>query len=152
MPSLSRRLLGLDVGEKRIGVAVSEGSIAVPLTIVLHENRASDIGRIAGIARDEQVSAIVVGLPISMSGDELEQARRTRTFGDALADAVDVPVEYHDERLSTRQVSRTPARRRDRPRDASRMHPARRRGKPRVDDLAAATVLQSYLDAADARP
>ncbi len=148
----NRRLLGIDVGEKRIGVAVSEGSIAVPLTILEHENRVADIARIAEIARDEAASAIVVGLALSMSGEEGDQAKRTRIFGNALAKTTALPVEYHDERLTTRQVAHVPPRRRDRPRNATRVHPARRRGKPRVDDLAAAAILQSYLDAVDARP
>ena len=141
------RLLGIDVGERRIGVAVSEGRIAVPLEIVVHQSRAVDIERIANIAREQDVSAVIVGLPMTMSGEERGQAKRTRAFGDQLAQAVHVPVVYHDERLSTAQVSHVAARRRDRPRNPSNTHPARRRGKPRVDDLAAAVILQSYLEA-----
>ena len=142
----SGRLLGIDVGERRIGVAVSEGRIAVPLEIVVHQSRAADIERIANIAREQDVAAVIVGLPITLSGEERGQAKRTRAFGDQLAEALHVPVVYQDEGGSTAQVSDAAARRRDRPRNASSVHPARRRVKPRVDDLAAAVILQSYLD------
>ncbi len=139
------RLLGLDVGERRIGVAVSEGRIAVPLAIIDHESRAADIDRIAAMAREQEVAAVVVGLPVSMSGEEHAQAKRTRSFGDALARGLDRPVVYQDERLSTVQASRAGGRT-VAPRRPRAVHPARRRGKPRVDDLAAAVILQAYLD------
>jgi len=146
------RLLGLDVGERRIGVAVSEGRVAVPLTIVQHTNRADDIARINEIARSEGARAIVVGLPVSISGEEREQARLTRKFGDDLARAVDVPVIFHDERYSTVAASvpaeellpAKPQRRRGRA-----ASPAKRRP---VDDRAAAVILQSYLDAQEQAP
>ena len=138
-------MLGLDVGQRRIGVAVSEGRVAVPLTIIDHESRKADIDRIIDLAHQQEAGAIIVGLPLTMSGEELAQAKRTRAFGNALADRAPVPVIYHDERLSTAQVAGA-AGRRDRARDPSSVHPARRR-KVRVDDLAAAVILQSYLDA-----
>src|SRR5574338_358346 len=106
MGTSAERLLGLDVGSRRIGVAVSQGSIAVPLTIIQHENRNASIARIAEIAREQDAGAVIVGLPVGMSGEEGAQARRTRTFGDALARQSGLPVAYHDERLSTAQVSR----------------------------------------------
>src|SRR5438552_18224412 len=114
----SGRLLGIDVGERRIGVAVSEGRIAVPLEIVVHQSRAADIERIANIAREQDVAAVIVGLPMTMSGEERGQAKRTRLFGDQLARALHVPVVYHDEAGSTAQVALIGARRRDRPRNA----------------------------------
>lgn len=133
------RMLGLDVGDRRIGVAASEGQLAVPLAIIEHENRAADLDRIAAIAKEQEVQAIVVGLPLMMSGEEGEQARKTRRFGDALARRVDVPVVYHDERMSTLQVVGAAG-----GRVTSGAH--RRREKPRIDDLAASVILQSYLD------
>lgn len=154
------RLLGLDVGTRRIGVAVGEGRVAVPLTIIVHESRAADIARIGELARAQAAGAIVVGLPLSMSGEEHAQAARTRAFGEALALGTGIPVVYQDERLSTAQASRAQTgsvaggrRLAPRPdgrptgRDPRSVHPARRRGKPRVDDLAAAVILQAYLDA-----
>jgi putative Holliday junction resolvase len=136
-----RRMLGLDVGDRRIGVAASEGRLAVPLAIIEHENRAADLDRIAAIAQEQEAQAIVVGLPVTMAGVEGEQARKTRRFGDALARRVEVPVIYHDERMSTLQVVGAAGAR------VTGASPGRRRReKPRVDDLAAAVILQGYLD------
>ena len=139
------RLLGIDVGERRIGVAVSEGTIAVPLTIIEHKNRAVDIARVIEIAEREHASAIVVGLPVSLSGEEHEQARLTRRFGDQLAEQTEVPVIYHDERYSTANArhaveSMQPSKPERRPR-------APRKRAAHVDDRAAAVILQSYIDA-----
>lgn len=128
-------MLGLDVGERRIGVAVSEGRIAVPLTIVEHRSRADDLDRVAAIAREHEAELVVVGLPLLMSGDEGEQAKRTRRFGDAVARCVAVPVVYQDERLTTVQAT-----------EAVSAAPPRRRGRIRVDDHAAAMILQAYID------
>jgi putative Holliday junction resolvase len=127
------RLLGVDFGARRIGVAVSEGSIAVPLIIVEHIDRRRDLERVIALARDRSVDAIVVGLPLLMSGEEGEQARRTRRFGDALARLAGVPVVYHDERLSSFRA------------DAD--VPARGRGRAHNDASAAAIILQSWIDA-----
>jgi putative Holliday junction resolvase len=132
------RMLGLDVGERRIGVAVSDGTIAVPLTIVEHRSRADDIDRVAAIAREQQAALVVVGLPLLESGAEGEQARRTRRFGDAVARRIDVPVVYHDERYTTVRAV-----------EAVAPHRARRRARMRVDDHAAAMILQSYIDVAE---
>jgi putative Holliday junction resolvase len=145
--SRGRRLLGLDVGERRIGVAVSEGRLAVPLAIIEHVSRDADLDRIAAIAREREANAVIVGLPITMSGEEREQAKRTRRFGDALARRVDVPVIYHDERLSTQQVAGAPGGRVTRG-----GHVVKRGGKARIDDLAAAVILQSYIDTVEQQP
>ena len=141
------RALGIDLGERRIGVAVSEGTIAVPLTIIEHKNRATDIGRVLEIAERERVAAIVVGLPVSLSGEEHEQARLTRRFGEQLAERAAVPVIYHDERYSTANARQA----------VESMQPAKpqRRARPsrkrvaHVDDRAAAVILQSYIDAGE---
>ena len=124
-------LIGVDFGERRIGIAVAEGRVAVPIGIIEHENRASDIERVAAIVRERHAARVVVGLPLLFSGEEGEQARRSRRFGDALARVVDADVVYHDERLSSA--------------DAAASAPAGRR----IDDRAAAIILQSYIDAAE---
>lgn len=133
----SQRLLGIDFGEQRIGLAVSEGSLAVPLTIVAHQSRESDLNRIAEAAREQQATTVVIGLPRLTSGDEGEQARRCRNFGDALARRLDVPVVYHDETLTTVDARTSVA--------VAEGQTASRR-KQRVDDVAAAIILQSYID------
>ena len=129
-------MIGLDVGERRIGVAVSDGTLAVPLTIVEHRSRADDIERVAAIAREQKATLVIVGLPLLESGEEGEQARRTRRFGDAVARRIDVPLSYHDERYSTFRAA-----------EAVGAPASRRRGRVRVDDHAAAMILQSYIDA-----
>jgi putative Holliday junction resolvase len=129
-------MLGLDVGERWIGVAVSEGRVAVPLTIIEHTTRDADLERIATIVRDERPTAVVVGLPLYPSGDEGPQAAFARTFGDELAQRIDLPVVFVDELLSTSDVSASAL---TRPR-------GRRRAKTRVDDRAAAVILQRYID------
>ncbi len=128
-------MLGLDVGERRIGVAVNEGRMAVPLAIIEHTNRAADIDRILALAGAERASAIVVGLPLSMSGADSEQTRLTRKFAADLEAATELPVIWQDERLSTASVRLA-----DQPRTKTT------RSKPRIDDLAAAVILQSYID------
>ena len=129
-------LLGVDYGERRIGVAVSEGRLAVPLTIIGHTRRDADLESVAKIARDQSAGTVVVGLPLLMSGDEGEQARRTRRFGDALARRIDVPVVYHDERLSSFRA------------DADAPAAGQRKSRHR-DDAAAAVILQSFIDAGE---
>ena len=138
-------MLGVDFGAQRIGVAVSDGRIAVPLTIVEHENREQDLERVAVIARERDVAAVVVGMPVLESGEEGEQARRTRRFGDALARRLDVPVVYQDERYSSVRAEAAMA-------DAgvTRGRAAQRGGKRGIDDAAAAVILQAYIDATPA--
>jgi putative Holliday junction resolvase len=135
-------LLGVDFGARRIGLAVSEGQVAVPLTIVEHENRERDLERVAAIARERLVAAVVVGLPVLASGEEGEQARRARRFGDALARRLEVPVVYQDERFSSARAADALA-----DADSVRGRTSRRGAKRRFDDLAAAVILQAYLDA-----
>jgi putative Holliday junction resolvase len=131
MSEASRRVLGIDFGERRIGVAVATGTVAVPLTIIEHRDRAADLDQISEIAAREGVDAIVVGLPLAPDGGEGEQARLTRAFGRQLAERAARPVIFQDERLSTLDAA-----------------PPGRRGKP-IDDLAAAAILQRYIDTRD---
>ena len=134
-------MLGVDYGAQRIGLAVSEGRIAVPLTIVEHQNRERDLERVAEIAREREAQSVVVGLPMLESGDEGEQARRTRRFGDALARRLDVPVVYQDERFSSVRAEAAIS-------DAgANGRTSSRGGKRHVDDAAAAVILQAYIDA-----
>jgi putative Holliday junction resolvase len=135
MTAHPRRLLGIDTGAKRIGVAVSQGSIAVPLAIIEHTNRGEDLARVAALADREGVDAIVVGLPLAPDGGEGEQARLARRFGADLARVRSEPVVFQDERLTSIDVAAASA-----------------RGKKRIDDLAAAAILQRYLDSAETWP
>jgi len=132
------RVMALDVGERRIGVALSDplGNFAQPHATVGVEGRKSDVAKLAAIARDHEVEALVVGLPLHMHGEEGEAAKRARRLGNALGGALGIEVTYWDERLTTVQAERVlidgGVRRRDR--------------KGVVDQVAAVLILQAYLD------
>ncbi|HEX9015389.1 MAG TPA: Holliday junction resolvase RuvX [Chloroflexota bacterium] len=133
------RALALDVGDRRIGVALSDptGLIASPLTIIRRTSERQDHAAIASLARENGVETVVIGLPRTLRDEIGPQAQRVMRFGDRLAEAVGVPVTYWDERFSTVEAETIGGTRRGR-RGSSR--------SPFVDDLAAAVILQSYLD------
>ena len=134
------RALGLDLGSKRIGVAVSDlsGTIASPLTVVARSrSRRYDHATLAALVRDEEADVVVVGLPRSLSGDLGPAARGVLKEAEVLATVVGVPVETYDERLST--VAAEAALR-----ESGVRGPARRQI---VDKVAAAVILQGWLDA-----
>lgn len=133
------RVLGVDLGSKRIGVAVSDasGTIATPLTVVARSGRERDDHvTLARIAVDEEVDAIVVGLPLSLSGEMGPAARAAGSEAGRLATVVKVPVYLHDERLTTVSA--------ERPMREMRMKAQARRRV--VDKVAAAVMLQSWLE------
>ncbi|MCH8994658.1 MAG: Holliday junction resolvase RuvX [Chloroflexi bacterium] len=136
------RILGLDIGERRIGIAIStpEGRLAVPLRVLESRGDAEDARAIAGIANAERVDSLVVGHPLSLDGSVGPQARRVEAFARLVARESGLPLELWDERLSSAQAERPPVRPRRRGSKGGR----RRRGP--ADDVAAAIVLQSYLD------
>ncbi len=113
--------------------------VAVPLTIVQHESRAADLARVAAIVSEQDVASVVVGLPLLTSGDEGEQARRCRRFGEALARRISVAVVYHDETLSSVAAEQSV-------RELAGARGSSRRKMAALDDLAAANILQSYID------
>jgi putative Holliday junction resolvase len=129
------RILGLDVGERRIGLAIStpEGRLAVPLRVLERQDEAADLEAIAALARAEQVDTLVIGHPLSMDGTAGAQARRVEAFARALAKVAGLPFELWDERLSSVQAERS-----------VRLAHGRRRVPS--DDVAAAIILQGYLD------
>lgn len=135
------RVLGVDLGARRIGLACSDptGSLATPLTVL---ERSGDVARdhaaIVAAARDAEAERIVVGLPLSLDGSDGPAARATRTEVEALATAAgpDLPVSVHDERFTTVSAERSLA-------------AAGVRGRARrqvIDAAAAAVMLQSWLE------
>jgi putative Holliday junction resolvase len=132
------RILGLDVGERRIGVAIADESVrvALPITVVERREPSADLDAIARLAQEQGAEAIVIGLPISLNGSLGPQAQTVKAFGQELAARLALPIEYWDERLSTVEAERRLA-------DAGRRGP---KAKARRDAAAAAIVLQSYLD------
>lgn len=101
-----RRYLALDVGERRIGLAVGDegGGIARPLRTLTRRALARDVAAIGELARKEEVTALLVGLPLTLRGDEGPQAARVRRFSEALA-PLGLPVELHDERFTTTEAT-----------------------------------------------
>ncbi len=150
-----RRLLGIDLGEKRIGVAVAdEDGAAVPLVTLRRGRRAeADVAALERLIRDQSAVELVVGLPFEASGSEGGQAARTRAWVAEVAPALEVPVSFRDERLSSYLAeSRLGPMRRGR---SGGPPTATQRGvyRARVDREAAAVILQDELDArAAARP
>ncbi|MGH2349787.1 MAG: Holliday junction resolvase RuvX [bacterium] len=132
------RTLAVDLGTKRVGTALSDptGTIASALEVIPAEGRARVTARIAHLVTTFGVSRIIVGLPTRLDGTEGAEARRARQFAAALQQEIGIPVELLDERLSTAEAERVMLEA-----DASR---ARRR--ERRDAVAAALILQRYLD------
>jgi putative Holliday junction resolvase len=97
------RVLALDYGAARCGVAVSDpsGTLATPLEPVLKPGTKKGLQRLRDLVRELEVERIVVGLPVSLGGGDSAQTRETRQFADRLTAAVDVPVELYDERFTT---------------------------------------------------
>jgi putative Holliday junction resolvase len=133
-----KRALGIDVGDARIGVAVSDelGMLAHPVeTIALKEN-ADPLGRIAQLATEKDVGQIIVGLPKNMDGTSGPAAEKARAFADALRARVRCPVSLWDERLTTVAAQRY-------------LHEAGRNVKQSravIDQVAAQIILQGWLD------
>ena len=133
------RALALDVGERRVGVAVSDetGVVATPLATVARGR--DDLGEIARLVAEWEVDRVVVGLPTGLSGREGPQAASVRAFAAALAARLgpEPPLDFWDERLTTAIAERALI--------AAGTRRAQR--KERVDAVAAAVILQGYLDA-----
>ena len=135
---VSRRTLGLDVGSKTIGMAVSDplGITAQGLTTIRRKNKRLDFAQLQAVIREYQIAEIVVGYPLRMSGAEGSQAEKMQQFAQELRRRFALPVHLWDERLTTAQANRVL-----RETDLS----IQRRGEV-VDRLAAVLILQSWLD------
>jgi putative Holliday junction resolvase len=122
------RVLALDYGAARTGVAVSDatGTIAAPVGTVERASTLDGLARLQAIVREQDVERVVVGLPLTLRGERGEQAAETEAFVGALRAALDVPVETYDERFTTALA-------------------ARGGGAADEDARAAAHLLQSYL-------
>jgi putative Holliday junction resolvase len=132
------RCLGLDIGDRWIGVALSDpgGILASPFSIIERTDDSQAIKAIADIITEQQVGQVIVGLPRSLDGTLSGQAKKVSDFAQKLAGQVKIPVEYRDERLTTVMAQRL-----------KRASGGRKgRGKTRYDSQAAALILQNYLD------
>ena len=133
------RILALDVGEKRIGLAISDGLgwTAQGLPTLSGEDKDKAICAIAEIVRERQVTEIVLGMPLNMDGTPGKRAKETALFLEDLKKEIPLPIKTWDERLSSAQAQRL----------MLEADLSRKKRKKKVDRLAAQLILQSYLDA-----
>ena len=131
--------MALDVGGRRIGVALSDSTriLASPLTTLRAQPRERVLAEIAALVRSYEVTDVVVGLPLTLSGEIGPQAQLVQKFAEALQQALDVPVHQFDERLTTVAAERMML-------DLG-LKPEQR--KARIDEVAASIILQDFLDA-----
>jgi putative holliday junction resolvase len=130
------RIMALDVGDRRIGVALSDptGMLASPNTIIERTDESADIRVIIDIAKRYEAGRVIVGLPISLNGTIGDQAEKVHAFVEHMVKHIEIPVELRDERMTTVSAKRL-------------LREGRGRGKTGKDDAAAAAVLlQGYLD------
>ena len=133
------RVMGLDVGTKTVGVAVSDelGLTAQGVTTVRRKNRKTDTAALRKLIDDYGVERIVVGLPLNMDGTEGPRAEACRKFGDQLAQAFSLPIIWWDERLSTVAAERA----------LLEGDVSRKKRREVIDQVAASLILQGWLDA-----
>lgn len=133
-----RTLAGLDLGDKTIGVAVSDRglSFAHPRPVIMRKKFTIDAAALIGLLTRENVAAVVIGLPINMDGSEGPRAQKSRAFVRNIAPLTELPFAYWDERLSTVAAERA----------LLEMDVSRRKRDERIDSAAAAFILQGVLD------
>ena len=136
---MNGRVLAVDPGDKRLGMAVSDpsGTIANPLTVIPHISRTIDAGAIAQLANDHDVNLIVVGQALNDEGEVGPKARSAQRLAEAIRQQTAIAVELWDESGSTRAARTT----------RFDMGVSRRKRSGHLDELAATVILQSYLDA-----
>jgi len=134
-----KRLLGLDVGAKTIGMAISDSgfSVASPIGTIRRRKFTLDAVELKAVIDERDIGGLVIGLPVNMDGTEGPRCQSTRQFAANLLQRFDIPIAFHDERLSTAAVERFLVDEADMSR--------KRRGEV-VDRMAAAWILQGALD------
>ena len=137
------RIMALDVGDRRIGVALSDqlGLTAQPLLTIARTNRRNDLASLRRVLRKNAIAEIVVGNPLYMSGDLSPQAIKAQNFADTLRQEFGLPLHLWDERLTTTQAHRQLD-------DAGH---ARLGRKAIIDQVAAVLILQAFLDHRNSR-
>lgn len=138
--------MGIDFGEKRVGVAVSDptGTLASPVTtLTRRRGKRPPLRQLSELAREREVQRIVMGLPLTLAGEEDDWCREIRTVGDALSERTGLPVLYVDERFSSTVANRAIR--------SSGLSRSEREDKARVDAGAAAVILQAYLEGVPTR-
>ncbi len=138
-----RRLLGLDLGEKTIGMALSDTTlmVATPMETIRRAKFTADAERLLKLIAEHDVAALVIGLPVNMDGSEGPRCQSVRQFGQNLLEKSDLDIAFWDERLSTAAVTRT----------LLEADMSRARRAQVIDKMAAAYILQGALDYLAAR-
>jgi putative holliday junction resolvase len=134
----ARRVLAIDYGRRRIGLALSDelGLTARPLATLLRVNRRTDLRRLGQICREHSVARVIVGHPLHLSGEAGEMAEEAARFAAKLRRETGVEIELVDERLTSWQAEQM----------ATEIEPSERRKRKSLDDLAAAILLREYLE------
>jgi putative Holliday junction resolvase len=140
------RALGIDFGDRRIGLALSDpsGALASPLTTLTYRpGKRPPLGEIERIAREMEVGHLVMGLPLDLSGQETDRCAAARKLAESLASRLGIEVDFVDERMTSVRAERLLR--------SSGLPRSRREQKGRVDAAAAALILQSWLDRSASR-
>jgi putative Holliday junction resolvase len=135
------RVLGIDFGERRVGLALSDPSatIATPLpTIVRRAGKRPPVAAVVEIIQQNDVERAVVGLPLNLSGEETEWTAQVREFGKKVSERAGIPVDFLDERLTSVQAERAVR--------SIGLKRSEREQKGRIDAAAAVLLLQTFLD------
>ena len=142
--SAKPRIIGLDIGDRRIGVAISDplGYTAAGLETITRTNTDNDIKLVHELAERHGAVTVVIGLPLNMDGTVGPQAEKVKSFGRKLARATDLPIVYEDERLTTISAIRT----------LTLQKVKTGQNKELVDKQAAAIILQKFLDRKEQPP
>ncbi len=135
---MQQRIMALDVGDRRIGIAVSDETniISTAVGVIERKTLKQDIERIKDFTKEYEIGKIVVGLPLTMKGTESIQTEKVNKFIDRLKEMINIPVISFDERLSTVQGERL----------LIKADISRRKRKKLIDKVAAQIILQTYLD------
>ena len=133
------RILAVDHGEKRIGLALSDptATIASPLQVIKHVSRLLDAAQVANLASENEVGLIVIGQSFDEEGNPNLAGRRAAKFAEALKEQTDIPVELFDESFSTQDARAT----------RIEMGVSRKKRAGHMDELAAVMILRSYIEA-----
>ena len=134
----SQILVGLDLGEKTIGIAVSDQSliVATPLKTILRKGIKKDLIKLSEILKDYNIGGFVIGLPISLDGTENQQTSKVFKIADEIKNYVGVPIDYFDERFSSDVIFK----------EMRKANLSKSKIKKKIDQQAAAYILQGYLE------
>lgn len=131
------RYLSIDHGQKRTGLAICDAgeSVVSPYSVIETSNKQELLRQICSVIKAEQIEALVIGLPLNMDGTEGPRAQQVRIFANCLCENVTIPIEFCDERLSSFEADKL----------ATVLELTRKKKKKRLDAIAAAEILRTFL-------